>query len=1145
MDIQQNNVAVLHFNLVNQDGSTIFIRKTKLATFNLINPSAVSVPITDIGFDATLNQCWIRIPKASNATTGQYYGVLNIVDDDWGTYTTSKIKIYSVVSDSDADTKSVVFTATCIATQVTNPSGGNSPYYNTTTGTWWQYSDTLKAFEDTGVGADIASLEANVNVINVDVEYPLNNGYYTINTARSIIPSNHRKSNKILVFKESENNTVMWLFSGISDNTISYWGNDVFWRKLTEKKYYSLEWGGSANNTRVKVNRAERTSGMIIYYNNGTEDVYELYVGESYADGDAYWNSFLRINTYEQLTPLLQYYATPIFATGKYSEAIKELYIEKYEEGASYKISHLANTSDYHGLIWIQKVGDTGNIVQNNNTGITNGVVTLSSSDGTFIAHIVLDWSKIPVGFNSDVNILIQEQSKNIEYSPTVYAKLKAVPGASVANSLQSRLYNKEESVVHENTAEAVGDTWYQYDNIGLVYKATEKIEFDSVIATLNQGSAIGNLIVKYGAAVSANGGTIVFKSENYILPDSGRVTIALDVKVTLNAGEYIWIYYTGNTRMRAWLANNDSGTRIGVYFQKEINVYRYSTDITLFVKKGDIIEIDDRLTTIEKEVGNGEVTTPMITLPENLYVITGREQPFYYNEFIFGIESNQDNTLLSYNIGAQLQPQSGSLGMKCVSTKEGFTIYTKTEGNYTIKISIYDQFNNLLISKETTLHSFNATSLIGKSILMLGDSWTDINTGDKGYTSYTDKALKEIGITMNFIGTRDAGTSGLKHEGIGGYDWIGFASKPTVVRLKFYVDSMPSISNDDIYSNNGSTYTLREKGSNYITLNRTTGNTEPTGNTLAKVSGTGDGTITFLNWTTGGSNPLWNSETDTLDFTHYRRDLCGLSSPLNLCNIQLGVNDCLSSNLKITRFDWGDTLIAVTSILNAILADSPDCKIIVNLVGMDAPSTTAWASLSGLTDAKRRYQVNCYYLRTYINELIMSRDDYNTKVFIGQSVLGINRWYGYGYTDRRYRYFAVDKENMSDTDLQKIEKFDYQQRSVYMYTDNAQEFMAYSYDSRGYLVCLAQQGFANGDIHNQEFVNDYSVTQNNIPEAGSLTKGGGSSSVDFPVVPYTACYIENNNSKEHYFMNASHPYDLGYRQMAYTLANQIASMLI
>src|SRR5574344_835627 len=162
MDIQQNNVAVLHFNLVNQDGSTIFIRKTKLATFNLINPSAVSVPITDIGFDETLNQCWVRVPKASNAATGQYYGVLHIADDDWGTYTTSKIKIYSVVSDSDADTKSIVVTATCIATQVINPSGGNAPYYNATTSTWWQYSDTLKAFEDTGVGNLIKYITKNV-----------------------------------------------------------------------------------------------------------------------------------------------------------------------------------------------------------------------------------------------------------------------------------------------------------------------------------------------------------------------------------------------------------------------------------------------------------------------------------------------------------------------------------------------------------------------------------------------------------------------------------------------------------------------------------------------------------------------------------------------------------------------------------------------------------------------------------------------------------------------------------------------------------------------------------------------------------------------------------------------------------------------
>ena len=406
------------------------------------------------------------------------------------------------------------------------------------------------------------------------------------------------------------------------------------------------------------------------------------------------------------------------------------------------------------------------------------------------------------------------------------------------------------------------------------------------------------------------------------------------------------------------------------------------------------------------------------------------------------------------------------------------------------------------------------------------------------------DKALKEIGISMKFIGTRDAGTSGLKHEGIGGYAYTTFVNAPSTVRFKFFVDSMPSISSDDVYSNNGSTYKLFEKGSNYLTLSRQSGSTEPGGNVLTRTSGTGDETITFTSWTVGGSNPLWNTVTNELDFTHYRRDLCGLSTLLDICNIQLGVNDSMG-RLKTTKSDWGETLGAVTTLVDAVLADSPNCKIILNLAGLDCPSPTGWASLSGFVASKRNYQINNYYLRTYLNELIEARDDYKTNVFIGQSVLGINRWYGYGYVDNRYRFFKI-ANTMPKDDLTKLKNFDFQQRSVYVYTDedDRQEFQAMFYDARCYLVCKSQQGFSSWDKHEQEFVNEQSVPQDTVPAAGNLTKGGGSASVDFPVVPYTACYIENNNSKEHWFMNATHPYDLGYRQMAYCVAHQIAALL-
>ena len=182
--------------------------------------------------------------------------------------------------------------------------------------------------------------------------------------------------------------------------------------------------------------------------------------------------------------------------------------------------------------------------------------------------------------------------------------------------------------------------------------------------------------------------------------------------------------------------------------------------------------------------------------------------------------------------------------------------------------------------------------------------------------------------------------------------------------------------------------------------------------------------------------------------------------------------------------------------------------------------------------------------MREYINNLVKARFDYNTNVFIGQSILGINRWYGYGYEDRRYRYFKIDTDAISQDDLLKIKNFDFQQRGVYMYTEGGKEFLAQGYDARGYLLCIDEQSHATWAKHNQEFVNAQSVPQNTVPEAGNLTKGGGSSSVDLPVVPYTACYIENNNSKEHWFMNATHPYDLGYKQMAYCVAHQIASLL-
>ena len=1027
---------------------------------------------------------------------------------------------------------------------------------------------SAKAVKD-AIGVVATEVNNNRVLFDVSAAFPTSGtdgtDKYTIETAIAAVPSDVQLNVRYLTFKTSDTERELWQFNGIRTTSLSQFRAVDKWNKMRPSMYHDLEYNTNINTIRNSVPVSERVSGLIIHYTTPEgEDKYEMYVGENNALREKFWENFVPIYVASNIDSQIKKSVTPIYVesrNGKFHNAIKELYLEKYEEGKQYIITQFSyNENNTNGSIWVSYEGASNlySTVSNNSVGgINGGIVTLESTDKSFRAHLIVDWSKIGYIYNDiSINLYLTEACKNIENSPTIYSKLSMAQidyKASVGAGLESRLYNDSETIVFEDAAEQAGDVNYGHINIGLIHKAAKQEKFNAVYAQLWKSSTdeitTGNLVVKRGFAVSASGGTIIKEIDNFSnesLPQSGLYEIKLGQDVTLETNEYLWVYYTGRLTMRTWTANNEEGTRVGIYFQGRINTYRYSSAIVLKQLKGDIIGINERLSEVEAALGTGgddKISSPLITLPDDLYVAVGREQTFYFNEFIYGIESNVDNTLLNYNIGARVSPSG--LGNKCVATKEGFTIYTKTSGEYTITVSIYDQYNNLLTQRICTLHSVDAPMVSEKSILMLGDSWTDINSGNKGYTPYVNAALKEMGITAKFIGTRDAGTSGLKHEGIGGYAWTTFASAPKTVRFKFFVENMPSISSDDIYSNNGSTYKLYEKGSNYLTLSRQSGSNEPSGNTLIRTSGTGDETIIFTSWTIGGGNPLWNTVTNELDFTHYRQDLCGLSTQLDICNIQLGVNDSMGS-WKTTKAEWKDTLEAVSQVIDAILADSPNCKIIVNLVGMDCPSPTGWSSLSGLVDSKREYQLNCYYLRTYINDLIQSREDYNTNVFIGQSILGINRWYGYGYEDRRYRYFKIDTDAISQEDLAKIKNFNFQQRGVYMYTEGGRkEFYAQGYDARGYLLCIDEQKHASWEAHNQEFVNAQSVPQNTVPEAGTLTKGGGSSSVDFPVVPYTACYIENNNSKEHWFMNATHPYDLGYKQMAYCVAHQIASLMV
>ena len=1131
MDIQQNNVAVLHFNLVNQDGSTIFIRKTKLATFNLINPSAVSVPITDIGFDATLNQCWIRVPKASNATTGQYYGVLNIVDDAWGTYTTSKIKVYSVVSDADEDTKSVVFTATCIATQVTNPSGGNSPYYNTTTSTWWQYSDTLKAFEDTGVGNIIQYVTKISPTVTLNKMYVNTSADPKITDLSSVAGTwdmelycyevTKGQIIRINIPKTIDSGAVLSFFYNLPAATViggSFVDGITNSQPLVDYLYTSPDDGYLC----VGYNTTENPPTAEVYI-QGLEnlegrvsDIEEELASEIKIDPDV--SAYAYVATTQQAYIVLS--STEGFKSKIYSitkDKTYRYYIKDTRSEIGIPVSFFKEIPSNGGAIYSALDVQGG-------SGI--------AAEGTFIAPIN-GYVCLCEDVNKSITSLVQVKGTIDNRISAIKAEVDGVKESSVS---RKELYSEEETV-YELPDELIGTSPYNgQTGCGIVHKAAEREVFNRIACcicrpqTANTGTFA---IYKSSSTPKENSAESIlsinnFSSDNFAA--AGELfTIDFDNDVVLEKDEYLFTYFSGICSLCLYetATRRDKSEREGFVWHGSYNTYFFSSSMTLLIRSGDIVAL-------RKAIGESGTEDVKITIPDDLYCVKGKPQWFYYNTFILGKESVYGNNIDNYHI--ETTASSESIGTE---KEDGFCIESNTAGNYSIEIRIYDQEMNFIVLKTVTVHVAEYDNDInGGNILMLGDSWTDPSIPiasqfpAKGYTAETDAALKELGITLNFVGSIDCGVNGLKNEGRGGYAWDTYSKAPTRVQFKFFAETMPNASMGDVYTNNGSGYTVFEKGDRYITMTRTSGTSIPSGNTLTKSSGSGDATIAFTSYSQTDGNPLWNPTSEKVDFAYWR-NLIGLSDTLDIVTIQLGVNDCLGT-LKTTKGQWGKNLDGAKTIIDAILDDSPSCKIIVNLVGLDAPSNTAWSSLNGLSSGKATYQKNVYYLRKYINEMLLERGDFGTSVFIGQSVLGMNRWFGYEYLDKRDVYFKINIQTLDLTILNNL------RNKTYTYFTAGNVYLRlYGYDERGYAILRPFLG-PSWEGRDQEFTGSKSDFDfSTIPPSGNLVLSADSSIV----IPYTTFKIENDSLKTHYFMNATHPHARGYREMARTLVAQIISI--
>ena len=938
--------------------------------------------------------------------------------------------------------------------------------------TWVHYNgnDITKTYNWIAVSANTV---LNIGVYDIDKLVPLKEGYYTLSTAIDATPDliKYNKKSGIILFGTANGFSEMWQLKNGTD----WWGPNN-WVKIESNMYYPLEWDYFTNATLNSLPYYNRKNGMIVSYTEDNVLKYFLYVGENYAEGQDYYNNFIRLIMYDEYKSAIPLYRNivlvPYCARKDSSDIVGaflgyEIDLTKLRD--DYNISRIIFRSSYYL--------SSGTIV---NYAVYNNSDEISDYYETTKGNYTNEWCEYAIkaedkkirvtylpekdagefgeGYTPEGCYLVPKEFDN--YVSKNDSEYKALGG------LNEKLYG-ESSIVFEDSTTLQGSQTYEYDNIGLVHQAEKEETFQIIqLYLLHPGSGAndGTLIVKKGNSVSANGGEILYQEET----NSGNfpeypqlMSIELPNTVTLNPGDKLWAYFTGKCAIRRYL-EAEKPSQPGMYFQGSESGNK-STSMILSTVEGDIVKIKKELQ------GGGKDDILMEYFPSDLFVPVNTRQDFYWNQMLLGDESRTDDSLLNYRITIQFPT---SFKGKCYGSDEGISVYHNEEGVYDATVRVYDSGLKNVTTKSIKIHVVAPpSSVTKKNILMMGASWVDINTPDgKGYVYFLDKALKEQGVTLNFVGSKTTNGGALKHEAVG-----------------------------------GSTYEY---------------------------------------WC-GSNSPFWDEEIGGLNVSKYRTQTLQMSENFDYVYIQLGGNEASGGNILDERSF--DTLLwqYAEQLYDAILSDSPNCKIFVYLPSNCSPGMSGWSELSISTNGVYGKLFSTYVINKCLIERISSREDFNANLFLSQDHYGLSRRYGFGYIDARNRFFKVDLDSMSEEDINKMKNYDYVNKSIYTTTGQQGfgEFHIRYYDRRGYIVAQIQRGTPIQE-QNELLINSNSIPNNDLPTAGTLTKSGGSSSVDYPDIPYTEVLLENNTYKEKWYTNGTHPSIGGYEQLGYCNAAQLIAFI-
>ena len=419
---------------------------------------------------------------------------------------------------------------------------------------------------------------------------------------------------------------------------------------------------------------------------------------------------------------------------------------------------------------------------------------------------------------------------------------------------------------------------------------------------------------------------------------------------------------------------------------------------------RGEVKEVKEEIEDLKSLVQPNNLS---IVCPNKFYAVVGQEFNLYYDSLIKVIDAGLQSPFGIY-VDIQcpdLQNASNQIGVRRerMWQIEGSKLTSDYVGEHNLQITAFDNNGKQLSQKVAKIIVTNSSPLSSKKyILCIGDSLT--NNGP--IVATMGQHFQDIGGTQPiFIGQRT--TSGYKHEGYPGYSFGSFVSSTAGYSYRIFdVPTGTIVSVGDKYSTNGRTYIIRdirtEGLDNKLRLRCEVSGSEgqeptPTG-TLTKVSGSSSSeeSIEYSAYEEESGNPFWDEDSGANNFAKYREKMSMGDNKFDIVIIMLGTNDCIG-NIK----DMNNSLLNAKSLIEAIFEDASDypTKVILQMTPPDANSISSWQVYGDIEGSGRKigYWTNLWNLRKLLYDEF-TKPEWNNKVYLGQSALGLDRYYGFPY---------------------------------------------------------------------------------------------------------------------------------------------------